>query len=207
MAKLALSFKGKLLKHFPLRTGNWSIGRDKDCDLSIDSLAVSPVNAYLNYADGIATLEAKPDSADVYVNHQKINKHALIDNDMIRIGKHTLVYSVDDFEDVIASRDTGPETEPEVSPIEHKSGWLQILSGANMGKTIQLKTSLTDLGKLGMKPVLIARHRDGYYVSNLSNDVSLKVNDTNIGEQRTLLEDGVMINVGNIQLQFYLQEE
>jgi len=207
LAKLALSFKGKLLKQFPLRTGNWSIGRDSGCDLSIDSLAVSPVNARLHYTDGVATLEALPDTADVFINHQKISKQALVDNDMIRIGKHTLTYSVDDYQDTIASTENNTEREPEPSPIENKSGWLQVLSGTNVGKTIHLKSSLTDLGKLGIQPALIARHRDGYYISSLSDDVAVKVNESMIGGHRTLLDDGVIIHIDKVQLQFYLQDD
>lgn len=209
MAKLALSFKGKLLKQIPVKQGRISIGRNPDCDLQIDSLAVSPVNAHLEFRDGIATIEAERDSADIFVNHVKVDKRNLVDNDIIRIGKHTLTYSADNYLDEL-HKQTQAEPLPETTATDQivsGIGWIQILSGANVGKTIQLKSSLTDLGKLGIKPALIARRRDGYYISNLSDDVVLTVNNTNIGSNSQRLEDGANIRIDNVQLQFYMQNE
>jgi predicted component of type VI protein secretion system len=210
VAKLTLSFKGKLLKQIPVNPGRISIGRNPDCDLQIDSLAVSPVNAHIDFRDGIATIEAVDGSADIFVNHIKVNKQNLAENDLIRIGKHTLSFSTDNYVEEMRKQ-SEPEPEPEPASETATSiagvGWLQILSGANVGKTIQLKSSLTDLGKLGIKPALIARRRDGYYISNLSDDVVLTVDNTNIGGNSQRLEDGANIRIDNVQLQFYLQNE
>jgi len=87
------------------------------------------------------------------------------------------------------------------------SGWLQILSGPAMGRTIKLKRSLTDLAKMGLSAALISKRQDGYHIANLDDATPLLVNDTDIGEGSYLLPDGAIISLGNTRMQFYLQTD
>ena len=48
MSKLTLSFKGKVLKVFPVLKGSMTLGSDPSCTLHIDSLAIQPQHAQID---------------------------------------------------------------------------------------------------------------------------------------------------------------
>lgn len=205
MAKLTLSFKGKLMKVIHIKDGPMTIGRDPSCDIHIDSLAVHPLHARLMTRDGRTTLQDSDSPDGTFVNHQRVDELELSDKDIIRVGKHVLRY-------ILTNDLTLPHAETDiddtpVSPAKEKdnrTGWLQILSGKHLGKTVKLKSSLTDLGKQGLQPALIALRNEGYFISSLSSD-EIRVGDNSIGETSHLLNDGDMIHIGETQMQFYLQ--
>ena len=93
MAKLTLSFKGHLIAIHHLGEGGATIGRDLDCAIPIDSLAVAPRHAQiLAHADGYSITAIDPDHP-VIVNSEKVEQAPLHHGDLIRIGKHTLHYA------------------------------------------------------------------------------------------------------------------
>ncbi len=210
MAKLTLSFKGNLLKVIPVKEGPMTIGRDPSCDIHIDSLAVQPLHARLFTSEGKSSLTDTDTPEGTFVNHQRIDEVELEDKDIIRVGKHVLKYIEDDD----SHADEPPEPQPQPAPVdvapqpaaveEVRHGWLQILSGENLGKTVKLKTGMTNLGKQGMPPALIALRNEGYFISSLGDD-EITVGSERIGEHSHLLKDGDMIHIGNTQIQFYLQ--
>ncbi len=219
MATLTLAFKGKTLHVYPLTDGPLTIGRDAGCDIQIDSLAVEPQHARLMIQDNIATLTQCKHDNITYLNHKPVEEQVLEDNDMIRVGKHVLLYHDDDALvekddvnlDVIAQpvvQATPPvnhiaKQQPKLS--KATNGWLQVMNGKMLGKTFKLRSGLTDLGKLGMLPALIALRSGGYFISNLADDDSLSVADKNIGDTSYPLHDGDVIKLGKITLQFHIQ--
>ena len=218
MPTLTLGFKGKTLQVFPLEEGLVNIGREPSCDVHIDSLAIGPQHARILTRDNICTITHNDNDNPIFVNHKPIDEHVLEHNDIIRIGKHTLRYRTDSIQ--TSSDDEQPEqsadtavpifndTEDKPIPTEANSaiaGWLQIMSGKNLGKTFKLHSGLTDLGKLGMSPALIALRSDGYFISNLAEADKLSVADTDdIGDKSHLLHDGDLIKIGKLTLQFHL---
>jgi hypothetical protein len=213
--KLTLSFKGRILRLIAIKEGEMTIGRDPGCDIHIDSLAVEPVHAHLETHNGTSILHNDSGDIGTFVNHKPIHEHNLIDDDIVRIGKHVLAYSTEDiivhepgFVTEVAEEPPPPPSPPSPSaPPREKvaSGWLQILSGKQLGKTLKLKSGLTDLGKYGLQPALIARRSDGYHISKLGDD-DINVCNNDIGEKSWLLKDGDMIRIGSTQIQFYLQK-
>jgi predicted component of type VI protein secretion system len=205
VSKLTLSFKGNVLKAYPVKEGDMTIGRDPSCDIHIDSLAVSPVHARISLQQGKYVI-TDMDSADgIFVNHQKVNEQELQPDDIIRIGKHTLKLEQGDIVESFSS--STPAATATATSTHVPLGWLQFLSGNNMGKTIKLKASLTDLGKLGLQPALIAKRSNGYYITNLDDSRMLTVDGSDIGSESCQLTDGNIINMGDNTLQFYLQDE
>ncbi|MCK4742847.1 MAG: FHA domain-containing protein [Sulfuriflexus sp.] len=215
MPTLTLAFKGKTLQVFPLEDGLLNIGREPSCDVHIDSLAVEPQHARLVIRDKLCTLTQSNTENPTFVNHKPIEEHVLEHNDVIRIGKHTLKYRdetlqvpLEDEQAISATPTPIPEAIKQfseaikIAPIN--DGWLQVMSGRNLGKTFQLKSGLTDLGKLGMSPALIALRENGYFISNLTDDDPLSVADKDIGETSHPLNDGDVIKIGKLTLQFHL---
>ena len=87
----------------------------------------------------------------------------------------------------------------------NKQGWLQILNGQNLGKTLSLNRSMTNLGKPGVATAVITRRHDGYFIAHLEGKKTPKVGENAIGEHSVKLEDGDTITIGNIKMQFYLE--
>ncbi|MDH5371267.1 MAG: FHA domain-containing protein, partial [Gammaproteobacteria bacterium] len=132
------------------------------------------------------------------------------DEDVIRVGKHTLTYSFS--EDLTREMDAVSESiaEEEPAPIqmgsqERKQGWLQIMNGANLGKTMSLNKSMTNLGKPGVSTAVITKRQDGYFISQLEGNHPLLIKNQEIGGKSQQLIDGDTIQIGNIKMQFYLE--
>jgi pSer/pThr/pTyr-binding forkhead associated (FHA) protein len=208
---LTLAFKGNTLQVIPLRDGLMTIGREPSCDIHIDSLAIGPQHARLLLRDGACILQSQT-GEETFVNNQPVSEQPLQDNDLIRVGKHTLRYASageplpESDNPVVAS---APAPTPAVTPPtagNSRDGWLQVLSGSHLGKTIKLRSGMTDLGKVGLAPALVSLRRDGYYIANLGEDDNLRVGSESIGEKTWPLKDGDLIQIDKLKLQFHLEQ-
>lgn len=219
MATLTLAFKGKTLQVYPLQDGVLTIGRDPGCDIHIDSLAVEPQHARLMIQGDKFILTQTKHSNATHLNHKPIEEAHLENNDIIRIGKHVLMFNLDETlveKSKPASNIAKPTYSQQSSTVtsiskEHidtdplNHGWLQVMNGKMLGKTFKLRSGLTDLGKLGMLPALIALRSSGYFISNLADSDTLSVANQTIGDKSHPLHDGDLIKLGKVTLQFHLQ--
>ena len=223
MSRLTLSFKGRVLRIFPLPQGATFIGSDPACPIHIDSLAVEPKHARIEVHGQDAILFSLNSKEGTFVNQELITEHKLKDNDLIRVGKHALLYSYEEVSQLDANESsTSIDIHPVIDELakqqveqhneqannEHtnnKQGWLQILNGQNLGKTLSLNRSMTNLGKPGVATAVIMRRHDGYFISHLEGKKTPMVGDKAIGEHSVKLEDGDTITIGNIKMQFYLE--
>ena len=216
MSQLTLAFKGRTLRVFPVTPGTMLIGNDPDCHIHIDSLAVRPQHSRIVTAGENSVLYNLAKDDGTYVNHQRAEQHLLKNGDIIRIGKHTLSFA---FEAPTQIKE--PAIDPYTSMLEiqqpiddsrlvavsdQHQGWLQILNGQNLGKTLSLHRAMTNLGKKGVATAVITRRTDGYFISHLEGKYPPLVDDTPIGENSFRLNDGDTIQIGNIKLQFYLEQ-
>ena len=222
MSKLTLSFKSKILRVFPLQQGMMEIGSDPSCVIHIDSLAVAGRHARIEtHGNDSILFDLKSDDG-TYVNQDRITEHKLVDGDFIRVGKHTLSYK---YEEISSLESNESSTSLDITPIIEadnepsqpeqaatafeteaaKHGWLQILNGQNLGKTLSLTRSMTNIGKPGVATAVITRRHDGYFISHLEGKHPPKVGGKEIGDHSVSLEDGDTITIGNIRMQFYLE--
>ena len=93
MSKLTLSFKGRVLKVFPVLQGEMTIGSDPACTIHVDSLALQPRHARIVTQGTESVLEDLDTEEGTHVNQARIQQHQLKDGDLIRIGKHTLSFA------------------------------------------------------------------------------------------------------------------
>jgi pSer/pThr/pTyr-binding forkhead associated (FHA) protein len=161
-----------------------------------------------------------------FVNQEKISEHKLKNNDIIRMGKHTLTYTYEEVTQLDANESsTSIDIHPVMDQLEqpqqdqvqeesssifgeasdNKQGWLQILNGQNLGKTLSLNRSMTNLGKPGVATAVITRRQDGYFIAHLEGKKTPMVGNDAIGDRSVKLEDGDTITIGNIRMQFYLE--
>ncbi|MDH5659441.1 MAG: FHA domain-containing protein [Gammaproteobacteria bacterium] len=211
MSKLTLTFKGKVLKVFPVLKGTMMLGSDPNCTIYIDSLALQPEHAQIETVNNESVIRDLNTDEGTFIGQTKIEGlHPLKDEDVIRVGKHTLTYSFS--EDLTREMDAVSESiaEEEPAPIqmgsqERKQGWLQIMNGANLGKTMSLNKSMTNLGKPGVSTAVITKRQDGYFISQLEGNHPLLIKNQEIGGKSQQLIDGDTIQIGNIKMQFYLE--
>ena len=194
MAKLTLSFKNRKLKVFGLQSGECLIGRDGDCNIPIDSLAVKPRHARVRPVGAGFVLEAASEEAQILLNDQFVTEpHELNEGDRIQIGKHTLSFSMES---------EGTSAQSNVTPIS-SAAWLQIHSGNHLGRTIRLDKAFTRIGKPDADLAVIAHREDGYFLSHLQGDTMPQINDREIGDQSSKLQNNDFIAVGELKVQFF----
>ncbi len=93
MLKIELKFKDSVLKTIVFDKEVISIGRHSDNDIHIDSLSVSSQHARIVKYHKKYMIEDLDSTNGTYLNKKKISKEKLADNDVITIGKHTLITS------------------------------------------------------------------------------------------------------------------
>ena len=235
MAKLVLSFNGDVVTEYELDKETLTIGRKPDNDIHIDNLAVSGNHAKILTILNDSFVEDLGSTNGTFVDGNKITKHALQSGENIVIGKHELKYvnanaesEESDFEKTMIIRPDAegmPETEEADKDIEKSIGKiaadlasagtetsgpgsakLQLTSGTNAGKELQLTKILTTLGRPGVQVAAITRRPTGYFLIVVDAGKEKKmplVNDTEIGKQHPLADDDV-IEVAGVQMRFNL---
>lgn len=212
MAKFTLTFKGRFIQIFNFEQGEISIGRDPSNSIPIDSLAVASLHATVTLDKDGASLKQANGSASILVNNQKKTEHSLIDGDAITIGKHTLLYSSrtspipsEDkfFKELTAFAANNKESSETPNIVAN----LQILRGKNIGRIIPLNRAMTRLGKPGSGVAVIARRKDGFFISPLENNAFIKLNKNEIGEESIRLQNGDTLEIEKNTLRFYLEDQ
>lgn len=198
MARLIVTFKDRTLQELPIETQEIGIGREPHNALHIDSLAIAPRHALVKMADGGPTLYPLDAQHPVFVNDQRITEHRLANGDRITIGKHEIIY-----------RDDEPQfggTAPTLKPLGNvREASLQVLKGKNIGLMIPLRGGMTRLGKDESGSAVIAKRKDGFFLSALSAAQSVHVNDAAVGEHTVRLNTGDTIRIGEHLFQFFCE--
>jgi len=100
----------------------------------------------------------------------------------------------------VASNLAAPEP---VAPLP--LGAIQILSGSNAGKELELTKNLTTLGKPKVQVAVIARLPQGYFITHVEGAQFPAVNGTQIGVKAHPLRDYDVIDLAGIKMTFFLK--
>ncbi|MDA0224937.1 MAG: FHA domain-containing protein [Proteobacteria bacterium] len=84
-------------------------------------------------------------------------------------------------------------------------GAIQILSGANAGKELELTKPLTTLGKPGVQVAVLTRRPQGYFITHVEGANHPTVNGTAIGAAPHALKDHDVIELAGIKMEFFLK--
>ena len=206
MAKLTLSFKDKVLKVYYIEPGEIVIGSDPACQIHIDSLALQPRHAAIITEKRKSVVRDLGSIEGTFVGDIRLHApHQLKHDETIRIGKHTLLFTTDPADEL---GDTQPPDNDSPAPLPKtggkRHGWLQLLNGPNVGKTISITRNMTNIGKAGVQTAVIARRDEGFFLSHLEGERPPLVDGQPIGDKSCKLEDGNVIQIGNIKMMFTL---
>ena len=226
MAKLILSMDGLVLKEIPLLKERMSIGRKAHNDIQIDNMAISGEHAMVVTILNDSFLEDLNSTNGTMVNGQPVKKHFLKDGDVIEMGKYKMKY--------LAASGTAVDTAeygkhapfeslpvPEVMKSSDPMGGsvkasgpasaapppaaIQLLSGSNAGRELQLTKTLTTLGKPGVQVAVIARRPHGYFLTHVEGATYPSLNGKPLDAQAHRLEDHDVIELAGVKMEFFLK--
>jgi pSer/pThr/pTyr-binding forkhead associated (FHA) protein len=127
----------------------------------------------------------------------------------------------------IADKDAGPKPAPAVAPAPAAApaaaapaaapapaapgkpgqplGAIQLLSGANAGKELELTKPLTTLGKPGVQVAVLTRRPTGYFITHVEGAQRPTVNGQQIGAAPHALKDHDVIELAGVKMEFFLK--
>ncbi len=106
----------------------------------------------------------------------------------------------------IADRDA-TKTVPPAAPVKPAQplGAIQLLSGANAGKELELTKPLTTLGKPGVQVAVLTRRPQGYFITHVEGANRPQVNGQQIGPAPHALKDHDVIEIAGVKMEFFLK--
>ena len=82
-------------------------------------------------------------------------------------------------------------------------GAIQLLSGGNAGKELELNKPLTTLGKPGVQVAVLTRRPQGYFITPVEGAQRPTVNGQAIGSAPHALKDHDLIEIAGIKMEFF----
>lgn len=231
MPILTLKFKDSNIGEYHVKEGqSLTIGRSDKNNIVIENLAVSGRHAKIDaLEDGYLLTDLKSKNGS-FVNEKQVTSHWLENNDVITIGKHTLVFAYKEGEkqfesaasgmmdktmvmDTAAQRDLLAKSVPDTAAMEKKEpiGILSFLSGGE--GEIELTKKLTKIGKdsssdikvggmmVGKTAATISKRPQGYHLSYVEGMSKPKVNNEAVKES-VLLKEFDIIEIGSVKMEF-----
>lgn len=96
---------------------------------------------------------------------------------------------------------------PAPAPATLPLGAIQVLTGSNAGKALDLVKSLTTLGKPGVQVAVIARRPYGYFLTHVEGPRFPQVNGVPIIDmQAHSLKDHDIIELAGVKMEFFLRD-
>jgi len=82
---------------------------------------------------------------------------------------------------------------------------VQILTGPNAGKELELVKNLTTLGKPGVQVAVLTRRPHGHFITHVEGANHPMVNGVALGEQPHQLNDHDVIELAGVKMEFYFK--
>lgn len=125
LARIVVAHDGHTVQELDLHPGRLIIGRTVDNDLQIESKYVSRHHCQIvTTADG-SVLEDLNSTNGVYLKSKRVRRHNLNDGDVIRLGRHEIMY-VDERSTRFRQQDDGASTgrhpQPDIEGLQAEAG-------------------------------------------------------------------------------------
>ncbi len=223
MATLKVMYEGNVQAEHPLPQGRTlTIGRKDSNDVIIENLIVSGTHAKVDSMEEGFLLTDLRSKNGTFVNETPVASHWLQDGDVIRIGKHTLEFRVDEEEVFALEIDDDMEqtmvfNTGEFRPTAPKQQAPAMLSYLKGGQgEVPLTKKLTKIGKdfsndivvsgftVGQTSATISKLPEGYYLSYVGGMSKPKVNGRSVTES-IKLEEFDVVDIGSSRFKFVLK--
>jgi len=97
------------------------------------------------------------------------------------------------------------EASPHVVPSIAQTGVIQVLSGANSGRELELTKTLTSLGKPGVQVAVITKRSQGYFITHVEGTQFPTLNGQVLDAQAHKLNDHDIIEIAGVKMEFFLK--
>jgi hypothetical protein len=108
-----------------------------------------------------------------------------------------------------ASAATPPPAAAPAAPAAPRTGQIlgaiQILSGGNAGKELELAKPLTTLGKPGVQVAVLTRRPQGYFITHVEGAKQPTVNGQSIGAAPHMLKDHDVIEIAGVKMEYFVK--
>ena len=228
MPKLIVSIDGVAIKEVQLTKERTTIGRRPYNDIVIDNLAVSGEHVALHLTGNEVHIEDLNSTNGTYINGKAIKKQLLQNNDAAEIGKYKIKFVADSagaepdrasmfrpstFGPGTASSPTATGAVPayagggaptNMAPLMVAAATIKVLSGAASGREVALTKVVTTIGKPGVGVAAITKRLTEFVISHVEGTDRPYVNGVPIGSEPVVLENGDMLELAGIKMQFLL---
>lgn len=209
MPKMIVSIDGVVIKEVQLTKDRTSLGRRPYNDIVIDNLAVSGEHAVLQMSGHEVYLEDLNSTNGTYVNGKAVKKQLLQSNDSVEIGKYTIKYV---SESTLADADksmleNGASTVNLAADPDSNANvvaTIKVMSGPAAGREVALVKVVTTIGKPGVGVAAITKRLTEFVISHVEGTDRPYVNGVPIGSEPVVLENGDMLELAGIKMQFLL---
>jgi pSer/pThr/pTyr-binding forkhead associated (FHA) protein len=104
-----------------------------------------------------------------------------------------------------AAPGAAPAAAPAAKPGGQPLGAIQLLSGGNAGRELELTKPLTTLGKPGVQVAVLTRRPQGYFITHVEGANRPTVNGQEIGAAPHSLKDHDVIELAGVKMEFFLK--
>jgi pSer/pThr/pTyr-binding forkhead associated (FHA) protein len=226
MPKMIVSIDGVVIKEVQLTKDRTTMGRRPYNDIVIDNLAVSGEHAVIQLMGNDVYIEDLNSTNGTYLNGKAIKKQLLQNNDTLEVGKYkirfvnegganfdkTMVIRAGAAQPAVAVPPQPPVAAPPpvvaapAAPVMPKpaeiAASIKVLSGAAIGRELQLIKVVTTIGKPGTAVAAITKRPQGYVIAHVEGGVSTTLNGQAIGSEPVLLGHGDLLELAGTQMQF-----
>ena len=85
-------------------------------------------------------------------------------------------------------------------------GAIQLLSGGNAGKELELSKPLTTLGKPGVQVAVLTRRPQGYFITHVEGASFPVINGKALDNQARQLNDHDVIELAGVKMEFFIKK-
>src|SRR5574340_87632 len=103
------------------------------------------------------------------------------------------------------SRVEAQPAKPAAAPGAVQAAAVQILTGPNAGKELDLVKNLTTLGKPGVQVAVLTRRPHGYFITHVEGESHPTVNGVSLSDQPRQLNDHDVIELAGVKMEFYFK--
>lgn len=226
MPEIVVKYEDKVIERIVTEKKRISIGRTNDNDIVLENRGVSRKHALIEFNNEAAVLIDNESLNGTFVNNRKVAEEVLRDQDVIMIGKYSLIYNKETLgaQDDIANMDGTMvlntkkqkqllENDRVERKIVEKYGGSVLLGEENSEfAEYKLDREVTTLGKAKFVHVRakgfmlsgiqakISKEPEGYALTNLGKKGKTKLNGEAV--DRAWLKNGDLLSVGKSTFKF-----
>lgn len=139
-------------------------------------------------------------------NHADANKAA---EAVEKTGKFGIPSTVETAQIAVpanaATAPTPPAAPAQATASAPQTATVQILTGPNAGKELELVKNLTTLGKPGVQVAVLTRRPHGYFITHVEGAVFPSVNGQILTDKPHQMNDHDMIELAGVKMEFYFK--